>query len=247
MERLEAWLANPDPEAYPSAVSAAVTIAFLTHNKTSSLLALARDHPSSDVQLEAAWALARRGKPQGIRDLVAATHDWKTCEKAVRYLEELGLRDEIPPGARDPKHAALSTIANWLADPNELAAYPDSVSLVDQREIVWPPTGERTLLSQVRWILADDEGICLTGSINWCLRGEKSRKLGVLGLSPITVIGNCSARATPVLRRIVPIWRSDAHSSRNPIRGWIGPPPNSRHSEYCVATIFGHRGLYPNH
>lgn len=166
---LEELLAETDPEKTSHAVSATAAIPFLSHAKRDFLLLLARGHADPDVRLESAWAAARLKMPEGVRDLAAATLDWKTGAKAKRYMEELGLNDEIPAHALDPKHDALCEMARWLAHPCELGRFPDSLTIVDQRELHWPATGKRELQTLLHWKLADDEGISFTGSCTWAL------------------------------------------------------------------------------
>lgn len=107
--------------------------------------------------------------PEGIRELAAATLDWKTGATAKSYLEELGLADEIPPAAVDPGLVALSEMARWLAHPCELARLPHSLTILDQRELRWPATGKRELQTLLHWKLDEDEGISWTGSNTWAL------------------------------------------------------------------------------
>jgi hypothetical protein len=53
-QQLERWLADDDDEHFSYAVSAAAAIPFLSASRRDAPLALAFDHPSADVQLEAA-------------------------------------------------------------------------------------------------------------------------------------------------------------------------------------------------
>jgi hypothetical protein len=179
---LEEFLAGPDPENFSYAVSATAAIPFITNSKRDSLLVLSRDHPDPAVQLEAAWAKARLKIPDGIVELSAAALDWRVGAKARRYMEDLGLRDEIPPAALDKKFVAKSRMADWLAHPQELGRLPDSLELLDQRELRWPATGEVELQSLLHWKLGDDEGISWTGSSTWALFSIAEPDMPILDL-----------------------------------------------------------------
>lgn len=166
---LEELLRGADPETFSHSVSAANAIPFISHAKRDSLLALARGHQDPDVRLEASWAAARLKMPEGIRELSEATLDWKSGATAKRYMEELGIGDQIPESAHDPGLVALGEMARWLAHPCELGRIPDSLAIVDQRELDWPATGKRELQTLLHWKLGDDEGISFTGSCTWAL------------------------------------------------------------------------------
>ena len=166
---LEEMLGECDEEKNSHATSAACAVAFLTHSRRDFLLELARNHEDPNVRLESAWAAARLKIPDGIRDLSQATLDWRMGATARRYMEELGLGDEIPPSARDPMHVAISKMAEWLAHPNELGRFPDSLTVLDQRELEWPATNKRELQTLLHWKLEEEEGISWTGSSTWAL------------------------------------------------------------------------------
>lgn len=179
---LEKFLSNSDPEEFSYAVSAAVAIPFIHRSKRGSLLALSRDHPDPKVQLETAWALARMKLPNGIRDLSNATLDWRIGATARRYMEQLGLRDEIPPAALDRKHAAIAKMAEWLAHPQELGHYPDSLTILDQRELHWPATDRKELQTLLHWKLREEDGVSWTGSTTWALFSSAETNMPILDL-----------------------------------------------------------------
>lgn len=170
--RLETHLSDSDPEHETFAVSAAAALPFLKHANQARLLTLARNHTIPHVRLEAAWAMAHMKLDEGKRDLAAATLDWRIGHTAVGYLEELDLQHLVPPEALEPKHAAISKMADWLSHPNELGSFPETLEIVDQRELFWPATGQRELQTLLRWKLEGSEGICWTGSSTWALFSE---------------------------------------------------------------------------
>jgi hypothetical protein len=175
VKQLEQWLIDPDENHYDRAYFAIVALPFLKSKERDSLLAIALDHPSEENQMEAAWAAGKLGRDAGIRLLAQYCTKLEHADKAQRYLRELGREDAILDTAREPNFAAKAEFCQWLAHPNELGRMPDEVEIVDQRELAWPPDGERKLLSLVRYRmidplgLKDDVGVGMVGSITFCL------------------------------------------------------------------------------
>ncbi|QEH35985.1 hypothetical protein OJF2_45430 [Aquisphaera giovannonii] len=174
--QLRSWLADGDEEHSSYAVSAAAALPFLDEPGRDELLAAALDHPSADVQLEAAWAAARLEDEDGIRRLSRCCLDVNLADRARRYLEELDRADAIPAEAEDAAFRARAEFAQWLAHPNELGRPPDEVEVVDHRELEWPPERERGPFWLVRYrvkdatgLKPDDVGVGLVGSMTFCL------------------------------------------------------------------------------
>jgi HEAT repeats len=163
---LTRYLSDPDPEHHSYAVSATAALPFL--KSTPGLFDLAAKHPEQKVRIEAAWARAKIGDETGIEELVRICGDWRTREIGARYLDELGHAARIPAEARQPREAALGAMAHWLSHPNELGELPESLEIVDHREIFWPPGDERIPVTLLRWKLRDDSGIGMVGSVTWC-------------------------------------------------------------------------------
>jgi hypothetical protein len=175
-ERLERWLTDGDEEHFSYAVSATAAIPFLSAPERDALLALAFDHPSTDVQLEAAWAAAKLRRDAGIKWLARSCLDVNVAERAKHYLTELGRPDAIPPEAGDAGFQARAEFAQWLAHPNELGRAPDQLEIVDHRELNWPPERESRQMWLIRYCLkdstglkTDDVGVGLVGSVTFCL------------------------------------------------------------------------------
>jgi hypothetical protein len=179
-QRLEAWLTDPDPEHFSYAVSATVALPFIGNPERDQLLAVALDHPAVNVQLEAAWAAARVGREAGIQVLARYCLDINHSNRARRYLAELDREDSIPEDAADPDFQARAEFAQWLAHPNELGRPPDELTVIDRRELNWPP--ERA--AKPFWLIeyrvrdtsglkADDVGVGLVGGVTFCLFGYK--------------------------------------------------------------------------
>ena len=179
-QRLRAWFTSRDEDEYSYAHSAAASIPFISGPEREQLLALALDHPSVDVQLEAAWASAKLGSEAGLKVLARYCLDPNYSERARQYLSEIGREDAIPHVALDPDFRAKATFANWLAHPNELGRVPDELQIVDEREIAWPPSGERKPFWLLKYRvknrtgLEEDEVDCgLVGSVTFCLFSYK--------------------------------------------------------------------------
>ncbi len=176
IRQIEQWLNDPDEDHYSYAVSSTAALAFIHHSQRDSLLAVALDHPSAEVQMEAAWAAAKFGREAGIRWLAHSCLDVNLSERAKRYLEELGHADAIPAESQDADFQAKAEFAQWLAHPNELGRPPDDLEIVDSRELVWPPDQERHGFWLVKYrvkdktgLKEDDVGVGLVGSITFCL------------------------------------------------------------------------------
>jgi hypothetical protein len=179
-KQLENWLTDPDESHFSYAISTAAALPFITAPARDALLAIAFDHPSPDVQIEAAWASAKLGGEAGIKWLARSCCDVNLSDKAKRYLQELGREDAIPGEASDRDFAAKAEFAQWLAHPNELGKAPDELEIVDHRELAWPPSREMKPLWLIRYVLRDRTGLeednidCgLVGSVTWCFFNRK--------------------------------------------------------------------------
>lgn len=175
-QQIERWLTGPDEDHFSYAVSATSAIPFISAPERDVLLALAFDHPSVEVQLEAAWAAAKLGREAGIRWLARSCTDLNLSERARQYLTELGRADAIPPQAEDPHFLSKAQFAQWLAHPNELGRPPDEVEIVDHRTVKWPPEYEPKPMWLIKYrvkdttgLKPDDVGVGLVGSVTFCL------------------------------------------------------------------------------
>ena len=66
-QQIERWLVDHDSEHLSYAVSATAALPYISSPERDRLLAIALDHSSDEVQLEAAYATARLGREAGIR------------------------------------------------------------------------------------------------------------------------------------------------------------------------------------
>ncbi|MFN3151358.1 HEAT repeat domain-containing protein [Bremerella sp.] len=177
---LRGWLEDPDPEKFSYAHSATAALPFISNPPRDELLALAMDHPDAGVQMEAAWAAGELGRESGLEILAKFCLDVNHSDTAQRYLEELDRADLIPSEAQDESFQAKAEFSSWLSHPNELGQAPDSLEVVDHRELDWPPEGERRPMWLIRYTLKDDTGLedddvdCgLVGSMTWCFFSYK--------------------------------------------------------------------------
>jgi hypothetical protein len=182
--RLVAYLASRDPELYSYAVSATASIPFVNASARETLMACADQHPDSLVRLEGAWALAKTGSEFGRQRLAQLSLNPRYAERAVVYLEELGLGAHIPSRARAPDFQAIAKMCSWLMHPNEFGRPPDEIMEYDTRELNWPPTGDRRRFWLFKYRYepqgADGqagEGIGLVGSTTFALFGEATPDL----------------------------------------------------------------------
>jgi len=181
-DQLREWLTAGDDAEVSYAQSAAGSLPFLSNPDRDELVSLALDHVELRVQMEGAWASARLGSEAGLKILRRYCVDLNRSARARYYLEELEREDLIPDEAQAPDFMARAEFAHWLAHPNELGRFPDTVEIVDHRELEWPPNGDRKSLWVVRYTAKNDDGEIdtdcgLVGSVTFCLfRWEMGRR-----------------------------------------------------------------------
>lgn len=191
VEKLREWLSDPDEERFGYAHSATAALPFIPEGPRTELLQVAGVHPDVGVRMEAAWAAARLGDPNGRRQLREWCLDPRYSRTACGYLEELGDREAIPAEATEPDFQAMAEMCEWLAHPNEFGRAPDEIVLYDKRELYWPPTDD----TRPVWLFTytyrptepDEEldlGIGMVGSDTFALFGENTA-----GLSPEDIYG----------------------------------------------------------
>lgn len=176
--RIREWLAGVDEDTAQMAVCA---LAFFGPGEREALLAEAESHPATKVRMEAAWARARGGDEAALQRLVAWCEEPQTCWRAEKYLAELGAEDRIPTIAQTPEFRARLAMAEWLEGPTELDRAPDEVTVVDTRELFWPPTNDRRRVFAIRYVAdrtdgedPDNRGQGMVGSDTCALLGEET-------------------------------------------------------------------------
>ena len=175
---LRSWLAQDcDPElvACGAPRQAAVSLAFIKDNSWAELVIVARNHADVNVVLEAAWAGARRQDESSVIQLIELAKDVRYSEKAVSYLNELQLEDRIPEEVKQPKFMARSELAYWLSHPSEKRRPPDSIEIMDQRNLKWPLEDEKVDVYLLRFTYRDPTGkepdqtdIGMVGPMTFC-------------------------------------------------------------------------------
>lgn len=181
LELLGAWLV--DRERFSYGHSAAASLPFLRSPERDSLMALAMEHVDPGVQMEAAWASARLGGEGGVKLLARFALEMEHAAAAIEYLRELDREDAVPESSRSPDFQAAAEMSQWLAHPNEFGEPPAELSLVDTREIYWPPTNDRRQVWLFRYKYPPDEegktdeGLGMVGSVTFALFGETSADL----------------------------------------------------------------------
>lgn len=181
-KQLEIWLTQPetlsaakDYDDSTPLIDATVALAFVKSEDRERLLRIALQSPNKKIQLEAAWAAAKAEYQFGLDALVELCKDLHYSATAKDYLEEIEKADLIPAEALEPNFAAKAEFSQWLQHPNELAEIPEELEIVDQRELPWPPSGEKKKFWLIRYLMKDKTGlepddvnIGLVGSMTWC-------------------------------------------------------------------------------
>jgi len=90
------------------------------------------------VRIEAASALATLGDSEGAEMLIELAADPVSRCRAIRYLEEIGLRDRVPEEQRTVAAMAEGELAAWLAEPSGFGLAPHEIELIDHRVQHWP-------------------------------------------------------------------------------------------------------------
>lgn len=175
IEQLRKWLAADGEEPF----NATVACAFLKEAPRKELLAIAKKSKDVSVQMEAAWAAAKAGDASGFEELAAFAKALNTSHRACGYLDELNRRDAIPKEALEPSFAARAEVVEWFSHPAEMSRPPDEATILDSRELNWPPTGDKRRLWAVKGVFkpqsADEKEevhVALTGSSTFCLFGR---------------------------------------------------------------------------
>jgi hypothetical protein len=157
--RLEAWLGASAIDEYSYARSATTALPFVGRGERDRLLPLAQRHPDEEVRLEACWVAAVTGDASGIEGLARWSEDTMWSRQACQYLRELHREDAIPEFARTPEFEGISALTAWLAHPDQLDCRPQRVEVIEQRELFWPPLGEKQLIQLVRYEAEAPDGV----------------------------------------------------------------------------------------
>ncbi|MEY4566199.1 MAG: hypothetical protein RLY14_1169 [Planctomycetota bacterium] len=182
LDRIKEWLDEKLPEdlkEYGAPTVATVSLAFIKSSKWRELLDLASRHSDWSVRAEAGWVGGLRGEAAGVNLLVEMAGDVRYSDKAVRYLEELGLQGKVPEEVKEPDFAARAEMAGWLGHPSELGRPPDEVTIIDKRKMKWPLEDEAVEVYLLRYEVKDlkdsktEIGVGLVGPMTFCHFGLK--------------------------------------------------------------------------
>jgi hypothetical protein len=137
---LQGLLGSAEAKDFSYAASAAMALAFLRDAARDRLLEIGRKHPDMPVQIETAWADGYMGHERGLEFLASHCADAPYSRQACAYLTMLDREDLIPAEVKEPGFQATAEMIGWLSHPNEYGCPPDSIELIDTREMFWPPT-----------------------------------------------------------------------------------------------------------
>ncbi len=90
------------------------------------------------IRTEAAFALAKLGEKKGEELLIELAADFSSRQRAIAYMEELGIDDRVDERWTTEAALAESRLANWLAQNEQMGISPSRMELLDQRTLGWP-------------------------------------------------------------------------------------------------------------
>lgn len=125
-------------EGFALLISLCDTLALVGDRSVCDPLRAALDLPHRRLRTEVAAALARLGQSDGIDALAQMTAEPVVRTRAIAYLEELGLGDQVPAEYRSAIARAEGQLAQWLAAPLQFGIGPHEIELVDRRTQSWP-------------------------------------------------------------------------------------------------------------
>ena len=90
------------------------------------------------IVCEAAAALARMEQPLGKKLLIELAGEPIARLRVLAYAKELGFSDEISAKSNSERAIGESTLALWLAAPENYGIAPRTIELIDERMLSWP-------------------------------------------------------------------------------------------------------------
>jgi hypothetical protein len=145
-------------EGFALLVALCDTLALVGDPSVCDRLRTALELPHRRLRTEVAAALARLGQADGIRVLAQMASESVVRSRAIAYLEELGLADEIPMQFRSAAARAEGTLAQWLASPMQFGIGPQTIELLDERSQYWPGYTEPVACFLLRYGYATPQG-----------------------------------------------------------------------------------------
>jgi hypothetical protein len=179
--QMTAWLRDADHLRHlQAAIAVAASLPYLDQTRGRDLLALALDHHSPCVQIEAAVSTIRLGNLSARKLLIRWCNDPRYSRIAMRSLRFLGWGDAVPAGCCHPDFLATADLCQWLSQPNEYGRPPDRIELMDTRVLYWPPTDDLRQVWLFSYYYDDHEcsgGVGMVGSVTCSLIGETTSDL----------------------------------------------------------------------
>ena len=114
------------------------TLALLGYEPAISKLSHAVELKHRRIKVEAAAALARLDDENGKEKLIELAQHPVIRPRVIAYAKELGIDSKISLEHQGPIAEAESSLAMWLAMPEQMSLAPSSIRLIDQRELYWP-------------------------------------------------------------------------------------------------------------
>ncbi len=145
-------------EGFALLISLADALALVGDQSVCAKLRSALDLPHRRLRTEVAAALAKLGQADGVAVLAAMTAEPVVRARAMYYLEEMGLSDEIPSEFRTPAARAEGELAQWLAAPLQFGVAPQEIELLDHRTQFWPGYDEPVECFLLRYAYATPQG-----------------------------------------------------------------------------------------
>jgi hypothetical protein len=145
-------------EGFAMLVSLCDTLALVGDRSVCDKLRVALELPHRRLRTEVAAALARLGQADGITVLAQMTAETVVRSRAIAYLEELGLSDEIPIQYRAPAARAEGMLAQWLAAPMQFGIGPQTIEVLDERSQYWPGYTEPVACFLLRYAYSTPQG-----------------------------------------------------------------------------------------
>lgn len=133
------------------AVSLCDTLSFIGNEDCIGKLLQALELGHRRVRVEAAAALSRLGEKQGTMALVEMADDPSTRLRVLHYVEELEIADQIDPRYASAEARAEAELVCYLAEPIRFGIAPQSIELIDQRDLFWPGYDESVVCFLFRY------------------------------------------------------------------------------------------------
>lgn len=151
LQKLKKYLQPSPSRSREFARAAARTMKNLRNDYREELQAIAAEHPDPIVSLQSSIDRAAMGNTSEITKLQEQCSDWRYSFLVQKCLEASSMESLIPTEARAPDFLVKAELSFWLTVESEYRVPPDSMEIVDQRSLFWPPVHQTKLLHLVRY------------------------------------------------------------------------------------------------